>query len=241
MSERPHDSWARVYDAAYGQSFGALYQHLTEATLKTVAKFAEPGTSILDVGAGTGRLSVPLSKRGYSVCAVDASDEMLSVLQEKDQEHAIRAVHGSIQHLNLKEYFDNTLCVFSVFCYLLEKRDLFAAIESIARHTIADGWALIDIPQRSAFSGMRHESETLRRRVDVSPLDEDGTLFEYYERLSVSENNQINEYTDRFQIRHWDSKLILDEFESAGMIIHQNLSDRFLGSAADYFLLQKTS
>ena len=69
-------------------------------------------------------------------------------------------------------------------------------------------------------------------------VGEDG-LFEYYERLSVFKNNRADEYTDHFQIKHWDSKFILSEFESAGMVVRKDLSDRFLGSAADYFLLQK--
>lgn len=41
------------------------------------------GKKILDVGAGTGRLSIPLHKMGANVVAVDSSEEMLKVLQKK--------------------------------------------------------------------------------------------------------------------------------------------------------------
>jgi len=38
----------------------------------------QPGTSILDVGCGTGRHSIELAKRGYSVTGLDLSSEMLA-------------------------------------------------------------------------------------------------------------------------------------------------------------------
>lgn len=41
------------------------------------------GKKILDVGAGTGRLSIPLHKMGAQVMAVDSSEEMLKMMQKK--------------------------------------------------------------------------------------------------------------------------------------------------------------
>ncbi|OPY48091.1 MAG: bifunctional 3-demethylubiquinone-9 3-methyltransferase/ 2-octaprenyl-6-hydroxy phenol methylase [Methanosaeta sp. PtaU1.Bin028] len=44
-----------------------------------VEEFAlQPGSSILDIGCGTGRHSIELAKRGYAVIGLDLSSEMLS-------------------------------------------------------------------------------------------------------------------------------------------------------------------
>ncbi|HOT07702.1 MAG TPA: methyltransferase domain-containing protein [Methanotrichaceae archaeon] len=44
-----------------------------------VEEFAlQPGSSILDIGCGTGRHSIELAKRGYAVTGLDLSSEMLS-------------------------------------------------------------------------------------------------------------------------------------------------------------------
>src|SRR5215469_7432697 len=43
----------------------------------------EPGTRVLDVGAGTGALTAELVSRGASVAAADPSPEFVAVLRER--------------------------------------------------------------------------------------------------------------------------------------------------------------
>ena len=95
-------------------SFGEMYEDLTRVTLDFV-KATTKNSRILDVGAGTGRMSIPLSKLGYQVTAVDASKEMLKVLNEKDTDHKIETCHSKLQDLSLDKNYDTVLCVFSVF------------------------------------------------------------------------------------------------------------------------------
>lgn len=56
---------------------------------------------VLDVGAGTGRLSLMLSKAGAQVTAVDVSEEMLKILQNKDKK--IETVVGDAQSLPFED------------------------------------------------------------------------------------------------------------------------------------------
>lgn len=52
---------------------------------------------VLDVGAGTGRLSVSLSKSGAQVTALDVSEQMLEVLKNKDKK--IEIIVGDAESL----------------------------------------------------------------------------------------------------------------------------------------------
>lgn len=68
---------------------------------------------ILDVGAGTGRLSVMLSKAGAVVTALDVSGEMLNILSKKD--HKIETVIGEAESLPFGEStFDVVTAAFLV-------------------------------------------------------------------------------------------------------------------------------
>ena len=239
MFDQPHDSWAEVYDEEYTQSFGALYDMLTNKTIEVIRENTESGKDVLDIGAGTGRISLPLVRDGYSVCAVDSSTKMLNVLKRKDSEDLIRTVNSPVQELELNQTFDTVICVFSVFCYLTNKPDLSASIRTIVRHTNETGYALIDIPNIFSFSGLNYESNTLSRQVTVTELDPETGLFKYSENIKANDGMQDLYYQDSFQIKYWAVEDILDEFEKAGMIVNEYLSERFIGSGADYFTLVK--
>ena len=185
----PHDSWAEVYDEVYEQSFGPLYTMLTDVSLEVIQEKTEARSHILDLGAGTGRLSIPLAQLGHTLSAVDASAKMLEVLKRKDTNRLIKTTHCQVQSLDLNQTFDTVLCLFSVLCYLTEPKELKAAIHSIARHTSDRGYALIDIPSNSSFSGLNYESDTLSRQVTVTLLDPEIGLFDYVENLDVGQKS----------------------------------------------------
>ena len=59
----PHDSWAKFYDFVYESHFGLLYNHFTSITLQEIEKITKQNQTILDLGAGTGRLSIQLAQK----------------------------------------------------------------------------------------------------------------------------------------------------------------------------------
>jgi SAM-dependent methyltransferase len=80
------DRFADVYDDWYGDVTDV------DATVARVAALAGPGGRVLELGAGSGRLAVPLAERGLDVWAVDASEAMLDRLRARpggDRVHAV--------------------------------------------------------------------------------------------------------------------------------------------------------
>ncbi len=68
---------------------------------------------VLDVGAGTGRLSLPLANRGASVTALDVSRKMLELLKKKNSK--IITVVGDAESLPFKnETFDIVAAAFLI-------------------------------------------------------------------------------------------------------------------------------
>ena len=61
-----HDNWGSLYDHVYEQTYGDFYRDLTVETLDQINQILPSGT-IIDYGAGTGRLSIPLSNQGFKV------------------------------------------------------------------------------------------------------------------------------------------------------------------------------
>jgi precorrin-6B methylase 2 len=100
VNRNPHSSWAEVYDLAYHRSFGEFYNELTIATIRVIKDRIRSSGSIVDFGAGTGRLSIPLADDGFEVTAVEPCREMLDQLKRKKRKHMkLRTVCSKMQAL----------------------------------------------------------------------------------------------------------------------------------------------
>ena len=71
-TKQPHDSWAIFYDFVYQKTFGNFYNSLTDETLKVINNIIPYGT-IIDFGAGTGRMTIPLKNQDCEMIAVKKS------------------------------------------------------------------------------------------------------------------------------------------------------------------------
>ncbi len=232
----PHSSWAQYYDAAYQRSFGKHYDALTEATVECVRSIQLPPARIVDFGAGTGRLALPLTSAGYTVVATDPCAEMLAVLGAKaaKQNLAIQTVHCRMQDEIQLPPFDLALCVFTVLLYLLDEDALNASFQGAAAALRPGGRLLLDIPRRQVFQSFNRTTPDFVRDIQVRPIT--GALFQYEESARFLEGNVWIDYTDSFQIRHWEKPQIFEALERVGFVVEEDLSHRFSDSGSEYFV-----
>ena len=231
----PHDSWATIYDFAYEKTFGTFYSNLTKLTLKVIEEELSVNKKIVDFGAGTGRLTIPLSNLGYDVTAVDPSAEMLRVLGRKDPENMVIVRQSYIQNFTSIIRYDFALCVFSVLIYLTTEPDLDRAILAIRNCLKPKGRVLMDIPLLAAFSDLKHSSPTLIRNVLI---DKSQDVFVYKESIDALIDDTWINYSDTFGIKCWSAQMIVDKMISNGFEVRKDLSDRFAGSGAHYLLFE---
>lgn len=235
----PHSSWAQHYDEAYRRSFGDFYDSLTEATVQCVARIQSPPARIVDFGAGTGRLALPLAKAGYSVMAIDPCAEMLAVLSSKAENErlAIQTVCCRMQDEFQSPPFDLALCVFTVLLYLLDEVALNAAFQTAAAALRPGGRLLLDIPSRQIFHSYNRTAPDFVRDVRVIPETE--VLFRYEETIRVLDGNRWVNHEDSFQIRYWEQSRVFDALRRASFVVEDDLSAQFAGSGSSYYIASR--
>ncbi|MDF3290305.1 class I SAM-dependent methyltransferase [Streptomyces silvisoli] len=138
----------RYYDGIHYDRRYAGYTWDTEFW----CSFAESvGRDVLELAAGTGRLSVPMAVRGLDVVALDISPSMLARARAKvTTPQRARFLTGDMRDFDLDRQFDLVLLACSSVCHLLSDDDAKRCFDSVRRHLQAGGTFALDLaaPQR---------------------------------------------------------------------------------------------
>ena len=91
------------------------------------------GSNILDLPCGTGRHSIELAKRGYSVTAIDISEEFINGLREKvnKQQLSIDVIHANIVTHEITGLFEGAICLGNSFGYF-QFEDMQSFVQKVA-------------------------------------------------------------------------------------------------------------
>jgi SAM-dependent methyltransferase len=79
---------SKIYDRRHGTA-------VSEQLAKMMADQLPRGARVIEIGAGTGRVSIPLANRGLHVVAVDSAISMLQTMQRKSGQALSVAAEGT--------------------------------------------------------------------------------------------------------------------------------------------------
>lgn len=106
---------------------------------------------ILELGAGTGRVTVPLARDGRRVVAVDRSPEMLSRLRDRVARlpaavaGRITPVLGDLRDFSVAGRFPLAIAAFNVVEHLYTRDEVTAFLQRIAAHLEPGGALVFDV------------------------------------------------------------------------------------------------
>lgn len=126
------DRVSDIYDATRGFPPG-ISEQITDFILNLVS--ATPETKFYETGIGTGRIAVPIAKRGYSYTGIDVSEKMLAELHQKLEgvSHKLTAIQGDATALPFEENsFDVALTV-HVFHLISNWKEALAEIRRVLK------------------------------------------------------------------------------------------------------------
>ena len=200
-----YDPLADLYDLEYTHDYDLPFW---------LALARREGGPVVEWGAGTGRLSLPLSEAGFDVTAVEASEAMI------EQGHAkggnVEWVHGDMRSVKLEQRYRLGICAFNSFLCLRSQEDALAFLRNAREHQEPGGLLGIEV---SAFSpeelsdlpggsSLRHDftrelSQGTLERFSVSRYNVATQLlsmhlyYELYDPEGKLENKRMHELTIR--------------------------------------------
>src|SRR4030095_10691864 len=114
-------------------------------------KAVESGGPVLELGAGTGRISIPIAEAGIRVSAVDLDGGMLGKLREKvaslhmDVQHRISVHQGDMRTFTLDEQFALIIIPSRAFLHNITRDDQLATLRRAHAHLRPGGELALNV------------------------------------------------------------------------------------------------
>lgn len=121
---------AASYDATSADMFDP---EVVEPAVDFLADLAGDGAA-LELGVGTGRIALPLSRQGVRVHGIDVSPAMVARMQEKPGAEAIGVTIGDFATATVAETFSLAYLVFNTITNLTSQDEQVACFRNVAAH-----------------------------------------------------------------------------------------------------------
>lgn len=142
------------------QNFAFLYDSLTfDVDYERIADFIQARLTargmknglVLDLACGTGTLTLALSRRGYDMTGVDASEDMLSVARQKEASETILFLNQPMEDFELYGTVDAIVCVLDSVNYLTDPEALRKTFRLCANYLNPGGILIFDVNSEYKF------------------------------------------------------------------------------------------
>ncbi len=236
----PHDNLSRYYDFVYQNPLGDFYDTVTNETLNVINELLSKG-KVIDYGAGTGRITIPLKKQGYKVIAVEKSSGMASEIKKKCREYCLDIpVHNcSINEFNNEEV-DLALALYAVLNYSISEGELKRNIVAIYNQLKHNGYLFFDLLGLWFFKNKEIINVSLddfSHREWLTQREEN--IYTYHqEGRGVLHGSEFH-FNDEVPIRYWDLKTVNDIFIETGFEDVQNTFPQLSSKSSTYKLYKK--
>lgn len=145
MIEDSYRLAAKHYDAAYNVNEDLVDRDFYMDLAR------EYGGPILELGCGTGRITLPFARKGLYVTGVDASRSMLAVLRKKlakepaEVRCRVRVVEGDFRTLQLVDELPLVVIPFRPLQHMYTTEDQLAALRNAGSHLTDGGILAFDV------------------------------------------------------------------------------------------------
>jgi SAM-dependent methyltransferase len=185
----------RYYDHAY--------QRHTRDLAFYVALARRARGPVLELGAGTGRVTLALLRAGVSVTAVDRSAPMQARARERvarlpaAQQARVRWATADLRRLRLRERFALVLAPFNLLMHMHTRTDLEQALAAVRRHLAPRGRFAFDVLMPDLGVLRRDPARFYRCRPVFDPSD--GHHHAYAEAFDYDPATQVQTVSMHFQ------------------------------------------
>lgn len=153
-----YKSLAKLYDSfSFDLSANKWAEYINELLYENGIK---KGARILDIGCGTGSISLELYKKGYNIVALDISSDMLEVASQRFAYAGarIQIINQDMRDMKLHGAFDAVVCINDGINYIVDDSDVIKVFSGTQKVLEDKGIFLFDISSPFKLKSMHDKS-----------------------------------------------------------------------------------
>jgi SAM-dependent methyltransferase len=165
------------------------------------------GDPVLELGCGTGRITMAVAEAGKRITGLDLSQRMLEHAAKKraalraEARQRVHLVQGDMTHFDLGEKFRLIIIPFRPFQHLLEVRQQMDCLDCARKHLAPGGRLILDVFQTDAER--MHDAVHMREALVTEYKTTDGRQVRISERVAgFHRAEQRNDVEMIFSIAH---------------------------------------
>lgn len=221
---KSYEALARVYDRLNGEVDYAAIAAFYEAAF---ARYGIRPELVLDLGCGTGSMTLELAKRGYDMIGVDGSEEMLSKAYERmwrEERTGILFLKQDMREFELYGTVGAVVSTLDCINYLTEDGDLDKCFALVHNYLDPDGVFVFDVNTPYKFRHVYGDNAYILEEEDGSAFcgwqndfDAESGLCRFLLSVFTEEKDGRYERTDEEQTeRCYSREELTDALERAG-------------------------
>src|SRR5215218_4407795 len=141
----PENLFGEAVAASYDEDSADMFQpSVLDPTVEFLAELAGDGAA-LELGIGTGRIALPLARRGIPVHGIDLSEAMVARLRAKPGAEQINVTIGDFATTTVEGRFSLAYLVFNTIENLTSQDEQVACFQNVADHLEPGGCFVIEV------------------------------------------------------------------------------------------------
>ena len=235
--KKMYDFFAKYYDALMSD---VNYKKRAEYLLGLFCRFDKKPTLLLDLACGTGNISAEFAKNGVSVIGVDASDEMLSIAQNKAIELGIDILYlcQKAEDLDLYGTVDGAVCCLDSLNHITDYEKFTKAISNVSLFLEKDSLFIFDLNTVYKHKYILADNTFVFDKDNIycvwqNSYSEDNKSTGITLDLFEKQNGKYTRFTEMFSERAYDREEVLNSLNKAGLIVEAVYGDMSEDPASD--------
>lgn len=223
-----YNDFAYIYDKLIND---VDYKEWADYYFKIFQRYGLSPKLGLDLGCGTGNLTVELASRGIEMTGVDLSEDMLMVAREKSEGMDILYLNQDMTEFELYGTVDFIVSSLDCINYITDKRDLQRVMKLANNYLEPGGLFIFDINTRYKLENVIGDNTFILEDDDCfcswqNEYDKRRKLSDFYLTFFLKDGENYTRFDEHHTERAYGIEEIKSLIESSGMRLLKVYHDR---------------